>query len=594
MFNRPTEVQSRLVSSHDFDGFRVENVLFESLPGWEVNASVYLPAGPGRYPGVVCPAGHSDKTTADHQRPPQVFARNGYIAISFDPPDCSGEHAGLNDHFANGMVGYLTGLWSETHFVLDALRCIDYLATRPDVDATRGFAATGVSGGGMTAIFAALLDERISFLAPVCCLGEHEQLHLTNPYTSCPEQFGPGFIAAGLDYADYVALVDKPCLLVGGGLDEVFVPDSLRRVHAELDCELFIDEASGHAYTVAMAKEILGVMDRVWKVNRSKGLDTALFGPKTTTLSPENLLCAPHDTASMFTLNRDRARHLAYTRHVVRDIIADQVVPIRVVARSEPRPAWHVLVEEVDIQPEEGAHVFGVMFSHVEEKAPRPALLWIDEQGKWAAFKQGGFLAQALDMTDRDCPPDRPRILSVDVAGMGSMTPEPTAYDIAGWNNIERILSYLAIANGRPIMSLRVRDALAALTYLRRRPDVDEGRLMVGGRGVGAMVALHAGLLAGDARRVICADMLAAYEMLATQSPYAWPETIFVPGILERSDLTDSAAWLGDAVSLINPVDAQRTPLDQAAAEAMYPSGTIVTTGVDTGAAVLAAVTAAW
>jgi hypothetical protein len=506
------------------------------------------------------------------------------------------------------MVGYLTGLWSQTHFVLDALRCMDYLETRADVDATRGFAVTGVSGGGMTSIFAAMLDERVQFVAPVCCLGEHEHLHMTSLYTSCPEQFGPGYIAAGLDYADYVALAGAPkgCLVVGGELDELFAPESMTRVFEEVRrlyaaagapdrCGLFIQQGVGHSYTVAMASEVVRWMNRYMKGSEEPAVP--LGDEDVPVLEREKLLCQPRNSADMFTLNRDRAARLARERagkSVDREEVARllgvtaEVAPVRVELRSEPRPSWHVLVEEVDLQPADGAHVFGVMFSHVEEKAPRPGLLWIDERGKWAAFRQGGFLAQALDMTDRDCPPDRPRILSVDVAGMGVMAPEPTAYDLAGWNNIERILSYMAIADGRPVMGLRVRDALCALAWLRARPDVDGGRLMIGGRGIGAIVALHAALLASDARRVVCAEMLGAYGMLAEQFPYAWPETIFVPGILERYDLPEMAAWLGGAVTIINPADARREALSEEAA------GAKATTGADVGEAVLAAVTAAW
>ena len=80
------EVQVREVSTHIFPEFRIENVLFESLPGWEVNATVYLPKESGVYPGVVCPTGHSNKSEASYQHPAQVFARNGYVAVCFDPP----------------------------------------------------------------------------------------------------------------------------------------------------------------------------------------------------------------------------------------------------------------------------------------------------------------------------------------------------------------------------------------------------------------------------------------------------------------------------------------------------------------------------
>ncbi|MEI8244118.1 MAG: hypothetical protein WCI17_12680, partial [bacterium] len=144
LFDRSSDVEAKTVSTQDFADFRLENVVFASLPGWEVNASVYLPRAPGAYPGVVCPTGHSDKTGPSYQQPAQVLARGGYIAVSFDPPGCSGELAHLNDHFTNGLVGYLTGFWSQTHFVLDALRCLDYLQTRRDVDHTAGLSITGV------------------------------------------------------------------------------------------------------------------------------------------------------------------------------------------------------------------------------------------------------------------------------------------------------------------------------------------------------------------------------------------------------------------------------------------------------------------
>ena len=47
-----------LVSAHDREGYRLENVLFDSFPGWEVNATVYVPRGfAPPYPAVVVPVG---------------------------------------------------------------------------------------------------------------------------------------------------------------------------------------------------------------------------------------------------------------------------------------------------------------------------------------------------------------------------------------------------------------------------------------------------------------------------------------------------------------------------------------------------------
>src|SRR3990172_12688494 len=43
LFERGRPLKARVVSRHEFPDYRIENVLFESLPGWEVNGSVYLP-----------------------------------------------------------------------------------------------------------------------------------------------------------------------------------------------------------------------------------------------------------------------------------------------------------------------------------------------------------------------------------------------------------------------------------------------------------------------------------------------------------------------------------------------------------------------
>ncbi|MCE5310789.1 MAG: hypothetical protein LLG20_24375, partial [Acidobacteriales bacterium] len=96
----------REVSRHDRDGYRIENVLYESLPGWDVNATLFLP-DPAQFappwPGIVIPVGHSGKQFASYQIPAQVFARSGYVALLFDPPGQSGEKRAGNDHFRDGV-----------------------------------------------------------------------------------------------------------------------------------------------------------------------------------------------------------------------------------------------------------------------------------------------------------------------------------------------------------------------------------------------------------------------------------------------------------------------------------------------------------
>jgi cephalosporin-C deacetylase-like acetyl esterase len=602
-------IQPRVISSHDFGTYRVENVIFESYPGWEVNATVYLPAAPGRFPAVVCPTGHSCKTRESYQVSAQTFALNGYIAVSFDPPGCVGEIAPMNDHFTNGLIGYLTGIWSNTHFVLDAIRCIDYLETRDDVDLNAGVAMTGVSGGGATTIYASLLDDRISFLAPVCCLNEHEALHLTDWYTSCPEQFGPGLIDSGIDFTDLIALqAPKPCLIVAGRLDDLFdyrntqrlfhdAQDIYRLYDTENQLGMFLQHDSVHAYTVEMANEVVIWMNRVFKPQTEP---LRLRREELTVQEPELLHCHPSNAANMFTINKEEGRRLQASRSVPAGeaggaYLQEQLQRLLGLEEADfPTDADYTWRAQVEEQTQTNAYRFrsvslrtafgyvpGLMLRRLPLGAALPAggtqaVLMIDEDGKWSGFNSFGYLTELKETL----------VYNIDVSGLGELAPRPTWYDITPWSDIERIATYLSVASGQPIMGMRVRDALNAWYYLCTLPEVDPNRIILAGKGLGATVALLTSLFVGSFHKLVLWDSLLNYQALTEDFPFTWKQSIIVPNILQRLDLQDV---LGHAAcrtkTIINPLDAGREFVELTKARAIYPSDVQIHAGLDAGQA---------
>ena len=601
LFNRKRDLNGRTVSIHEFEDYKIENVIFESLQGWEVNGSLYIPKGKGPYPGVICPTGHSSKIGRSYQIPAQTFARNGYIAISFDPPGCAGEIKHMNDHFTNGVVGYLTGFWSQTHFIADALSAIDYLETRQDIDKNPGFAMTGVSGGGITTIFSSLLDNRIKFCAPVCCLSSHKDIHLRDLYTSCPEQFGYGYIAAGIDYVDYISLVSpKPCLLIAGKLDEVFGYESTTEIYKEAkkiynlmnakdSLGLFVDENAGHEYNVKMAGAVVNWMNKIIKNTEVPAL--MLEDKDVESVSPDLLKCYPSNKVNMFTINRDEAEKLDRERvfpenfnekyHYIKDRsceilgIKDSDTIPSVAIEEEPDLRWVHYLQKIDIKLSDKINIPGLLLRRANSTAKRPALLFIDEKGKWEGFKQQGFLTRTARFLEREGIEKEPTILSVDVSGIGELSPQPASYDLAGWNDIERILTYLSISLGKPIMGFMVRDALAALNYLENRPDVDKSQIIVGGRGIGAIAALYTALISQKCVKVICMDMLSHYGSITEVFPFAWKQTVIIPNILKYYDLPDIADVLSKnstncKVTILNPKDAQKNNISEKLVHDIY------------------------
>jgi hypothetical protein len=59
--------------------------------------------------------------------------------------------------------------------VYDALKAVDYLVTRPDVDAER-LATVGMSMGSSTAQWVGALDQRLKVVVDICCLTDWHTL----------------------------------------------------------------------------------------------------------------------------------------------------------------------------------------------------------------------------------------------------------------------------------------------------------------------------------------------------------------------------------------------------------------------------------
>jgi hypothetical protein len=146
------------------DGFRIEKVLFESQSGFPVTALLYLPdhqpAGV-KLPALLIAPGHGPQGKATDYLTAATFARNRFIVLSYDPigqgerlqypnPAKPGTSLALRptgEHGEAGLQPTLIGDALARYFAWDAVRAVDYLVARPEVDASR-IGAFGCSGGG--------------------------------------------------------------------------------------------------------------------------------------------------------------------------------------------------------------------------------------------------------------------------------------------------------------------------------------------------------------------------------------------------------------------------------------------------------------
>ncbi len=579
----------RQVSAFEWNHCRVENVLFESLPGWDVNASIFLPDEkkfPPPWKAIVIPVGHSSKTRPHYQIPAQAFARFGYVSVIFDPPGMAGEKQGGNDHFTDAVRCYLTGYSANRYFVIDALRVIDYLETRDDIDMSDGVGMTGVSGGGTTTMHAVLLDDRIAAAGPSCCAVPIAYHPVLDGYSTCSETLPPGRFKCGLDNVDLLcAALPAPLLLMCGEKDEVFKIEWSRQIAADIDSAYsgsgykerfqFYADPGGHDYTLEMARRFTKWMDK-WVARRPERDIPSLVQADFELIPPGKLYCYPNLDGNMYSLNRNIAEQLKQERkaenlsesirHLAHMPPASSIPSARC---SEPFQVWVHYVEEILLNPEPFIELPATFMYPMTADTAVGAVLFFDDRGRWSELRSQGLLAELAIFLDRSVTGSA--VMSVDLRGWGDTTPAYLPYEIASWGDRDRYISYLSAAMGDHIFAQQIRDAAAALAYLKRRKEIDAQRIVVGGHGLGAAVALHVAGLDKDVAGVLAINGLWSFESLAVSKTYSWSLGAFFPNVLRYYDLPDLVGQSQNPLLMVNPLDAEKRPVDSAGTEVDNP-----------------------
>ncbi len=161
------------------EGYSVEKVFFESLPGFFVTGNLYRPANrTGAFPGVLSPHGHWTYGRVQHDELASVpgrainLARQGYVVFSYDMVGYNDSYQ--VDHNFRSAQAELWGLSVLGLQLWNSIRALDFLESLPDVDPTR-LAVTGASGGGTQTFLLAAVDDRVRVSAPVNMVSAHFQ-----------------------------------------------------------------------------------------------------------------------------------------------------------------------------------------------------------------------------------------------------------------------------------------------------------------------------------------------------------------------------------------------------------------------------------
>lgn len=585
-FPERTPLNARTVGVIERNGYKIEKVIFESQPKFYVTASLYLPTrGRAPFPAILFPLGHEEGAKA-HDTWQQVlgsFAQKGYAALAWDPIG-QGERVQMYDadfgeskvrhstteHTILGIQCLLAGDNLARYTIWDGMRALDYLLSRPEVDATR-IGLTGNSGGGTHTSYLAALEDRIHVAAPSCFITSWSALLDTIGPQDAEQNLVP-WISAGLDHGDFIyAFAPRPFLLLSS-IRDFFSIGGARATYAEAQGvykllgvpeKLSMVEADdGHGYSKPRR-----LASYRWFGRWLKGIDDQEPEPEVTSATEEELFCteAGQVTVSLggetvFSLNQRRAEQFRpkgrpFTseelRNRVRSLTAFEapknalvIKPYGEIARSGYR------IEKLVYESEPGIHIPALLFAPEGGSARKPAMVYVHGRGKSAAAAVGGEIEQFVKAGLI--------VLAIDLRGLGETRSRNTEGNDdfpVYFGDFESAMTALHI--GQSLVGMRMTDVLRGVDLLAARPDVERTKIYGFGKDAGALPLLHAAALDERIRAIALEGMLASYQTITQQRIHRQIFEQVIPGVLRSYDLPDVVAALAPReVWIVNGVNA--------------------------------------
>jgi cephalosporin-C deacetylase-like acetyl esterase len=581
-------VAKRFATVED-DGFRIENIAYESIPGYWVTANVYVPAGTGPFPALVVAPGHGAGKASQYSWAAN-FARAGFLTLAIDPmgqgermqhfdPELGTskvEPSGEHEH--GNQTALLVGQHIARYWFADGVRSVDYLTQRADVDAAR-IGTFGCSGGGTAAAYLAAMDPRVKAAAIASFITSFKTLMPGNGPQDA-EQTLPRFIASGLDFADWVELAaPRPVAIVAfetdffpiaGAKDTFEEAKRFYGLFGASDAVHLIHGQGGHCNLGPVSSQVFAFLTTHLK---GPGAPVATFAPARAK-NPDALTVTPTGQAALSLgsltveeLARRRAQQLtpavvpiasaaaieALRARVQRDIRAVAVVTAvpgaSPKATATPKATGDGFrTEALALESEVGVTLEGVV-GLPAASGPHPAVLWMD----------------AAPVDDIAASPDFARlvkagsiVLALHPRGvLGEPPPTPTQLALGPY----MALFQRAVAVGKTIVGLRVDDTIRAVDWLAARPDVDRSAITVYGTGAQGMVAMHAAALDPRLSRIVVERTLVSYRTALDAGLHRNLSEVLIPSVLAHYDTPDLlVATHPRPVVLVNPANAMGQP----------------------------------
>ncbi len=577
-----TPLNARITGVIKEDGFRIEKIIFESRPDVFVTANMYIPDDIVKPCGAVqflC--GHFEQAKHDdeYQIVCRTLVKAGLTVFAQDPVGQGERHSyyeasmklntvrwGVGEHNYAGIQCLPAGESIARYFVHDAMRGIDYLCTRPEVDRSK-IGVTGNSGGGTQTSLIMVCDRRIAAAAPATYLMSANGWMHTGGGQDL-EQIWPGMTAAGFEHEDILLLmVPRPVLVLAATYD-FFPIEATRQTVARArrfwdicgkstNLELF-EQQSDHHYTREMAAKsaeffALHLLGKKYKMDNSKVSPipaAQLYATKTGQVRGEL-------KNARFVYDENKAgieQILQATKATEPETRKSRAMDwLRAAVFNDRKPCpqnlriWYsghfkdLCFNNVFWWSQQGIINQALVFRDyrfVNQQLPLTIAVWADGTNQ---------LRSHMDWLRSTCAVGR-AVMVLNVTGVGAINP----HKIYASPNNERDVTICRLAHdlmwlGDSITAFRAYDVIRALDVAQELPDININDIELYGHGRQSVYALIAAALDPRVKALCEENFLSNYADLACVRHYDDYDinSIIFHSILKYCDLADIRKWLG-------------------------------------------------
>jgi hypothetical protein len=572
-FPEKTPLNAKITGTVKKNGYKVQNIIYESLPGFYVTASLFIPDKVNKpAPAILFCSGHSTAVyrLESYQLPLLNLVKKGFIVLAIDPigqgerlqyfDPVKGESvigSSTKEHSYPSVQTFLIAKSVARYFLWDGIRGIDYLVSRREVDPAR-IGVHGLSGGGTQTAYISAMDERVAASAPAGYITSYRRL-MESIGVQDGEQNLYHETSSGIDHADLIEVrAPKPTLIMATTRDFFSIQGSretfseLKRVYTVFgkpDNIEITEDDYGHGYTKKNREAMYAFFQKHLRQPGSPLEEQVEFcAPRELQKTTTGQLSTSLGGETVFSLNRKEAEELV---NRLQDSRAKSPAGLSGIVNSAKMHSGFVepvkvndpvfagrfqrenyVVEKYFVKGE-GNYVIPYLLM-IPDKPNGKALIYLHPSGKSAEASEGGEIEWFAK--------NGFTVLAPDLIGTGEMGPGAFTGD-AVIGGISYNMWYTSIIIGRSIAGIRAGDVIRLRMLLQKKSGINEIYGLA--RKEMAPLMLYASAFDANISRIALIEPYSSYRSVV-MNRYYYPGFVqnLVPGALAAYDLPDLAASL--------------------------------------------------